>query len=323
MATFRNRVLWEAKYGIADETDNRQFAYYKDPRNRISLVDGNICDKWTRTSSCNNSKCFVYVYGTGGVLDSYLQQSRLGICLGFCIRKSQDVESSLHLRNWNGFIKKIATEISWGEIQKKVDQGMASTFHPGDEVSDTLKDGSPIAFVVAAVNHYENDEIIFVMKDSLWEEPINEKYTNYGGWPRSCLIEKVKTDLQKKLPDDLVRVIAPRKITQIIKGERFECEVKLWPPSEVEYSAVDGENVIFGIAEETDDKQFEYYKDHRNRISYYPDGYDSWKWTRTPVRDNSHCFMIVAPNGSVFVGGHWPDSQLGVVLGFCIRKTRC
>lgn len=55
---------------------------------------------------------------------------------------------------------KVANEVSWEHIQWMVDQGMASNFHPGDEVSDVLKDGSNMVFAVAAVNHYQDDEVI-------------------------------------------------------------------------------------------------------------------------------------------------------------------
>lgn len=212
---------------------------------------------------------------------------------------------------------KVANEVSWEHIQWMVDQGMASNFHPGDEVSDVLKDGSNTVFAVAAVNHYQDDELIFVMKDCIGEElPMNEEDTNYGGWPKSYLREKANTDILAMLPDDLVSVIAPRKITQVIRGEKFECEDKLWLPSEVEYS---GESRC-GVAEEGD-KQFEFYKDARNRISLDADGDPCWKWERSPNRYNSNHFAYVNTSGypSYNYGAYY---RYGVALGFCIRKSK-
>ena len=212
---------------------------------------------------------------------------------------------------------KATNEVSWEHIQWRVDQGMASNFHPGDEVSDVLKDGSTMVFVVAAVNHYQDDEVIFVMKDCIGEElPMNEEDTNYGGWPKSYLREKANTDILAMLPDDLVSVIAPRKITQVIRGEKFECEDKLWLPSEVEYS---GES-RYGVAEEGD-KQFEFYKDARNRISLDAGGDPCWKWERSPDRYYSYYFVYVNTNGNPNNNG-WAYNRLGVALGFCIRKSK-
>lgn len=212
---------------------------------------------------------------------------------------------------------KATNEVSWEHIQWRVDQGMASNFHPGDEVSDVLKDGSTMVFAVAAVNHYQDDEVIFVMKDCIGRESMNEEDTNYGGWPKSDLREKVNTDILAMLPDDLVSVIAPRKITQVIRGEKFECEDKLWLPSEVEYS---GES-RYGVAEEGD-KQFEFYKDARNRISLDADGDPCWKWERSPGRGSSDSFVGVNTSGYPNSHPHWAISRLGVALGFCIRKSK-
>lgn len=213
---------------------------------------------------------------------------------------------------------KATNDVSWEHIQWRVDQGMASNFHPGDEVSDVLKDGSTMVFAVAAVNHYQDDEVIFVMKDRIGEGLLmNEEDTNYGGWPESYLREKANTDILAMLPDELVEVIAPRKIVQVIRGEKFESEDKLWLPSEVEYSG----KSRYGVAEEGD-KQFEFYKDARNRISLDADGDPCRKWERSPNRNYSHNFMIVNPSGNPNSYTSWANFRHGVALGFCIRKSK-
>lgn len=81
--------------------------------------------------------------------------------------------------------RKVTSEVTWREIQELVDQGRAADFHAGDEVRQVLKDGSVMDFAVAAVNHYQDDEVIFVMKNCIGEElPMNEKDTNAGGYRR-------------------------------------------------------------------------------------------------------------------------------------------
>lgn len=213
--------------------------------------------------------------------------------------------------------RKVTNEVSWREIQEMVDQGKASDFRAGDEMRQILKDGSVMDFAVAAVNHYQNDEIIFVMKDCIGEKlPMNEEDTNYGGWPKSYLREKANTDILAMLPDELVEVIAPRKIVQVICGEKFESEDKLWLPSEVEYS---GES-RYGVAEEGD-KQFEFYKDARNRISLDADGDPCRKWERLPYRYGSFYFMFASSSGYPY-GSDWASYRYGVALGFCIRKSK-
>lgn len=213
--------------------------------------------------------------------------------------------------------RKVTSEVSWGEIQALVDQGRATDFHSGDEVRQVLEDGSIMDFAVAAVNHYQNDEIIFVMKKCLEEElPMNEKDTNAGGWPKSYLREKANADILALLPDELVKVISPRKIVQIVNGERFESEDKLWAPSEVEYSG----EARYGVEEEGD-KQFEYYKEKENRISLDTDGYPCCKWERSQYRGHSCGFMLVNTDGNPNYND-WASSRYGVNLGFCIRKSK-
>lgn len=213
--------------------------------------------------------------------------------------------------------RKVTSEVSWKEIQELVDQGKATDFHAGDEVRQVLKDGSTMDFAVAAVNHYQDDEVIFVMKDCIGEElPMNEEDTNEGGWPKSYLREKANTDILAMLPDELVAVITPRKIVQVVRGERFECEDKLWAPSEVEYSG----EARYGVEEEGD-KQFEFYKEVRNRVSLDADGDPCWKWVRSPSRNYSNNFVYVSTSGNPNYYG-WVYFRYGVALGFCIRKSK-
>lgn len=83
------------------------------------------------------------------------------------------------------------------------------------------------------------------------------------------------------LPDALIAAIKPRKF-----GEE---EDKLWLFSEME---------VFGEHDWTENDpdrgfQFEYFKDHHNRIKVDEDGDAAWWWERSPYGSNSSSFCTV------------------------------
>lgn len=214
------------------------------------------------------------------------------------------------------WIRRTENETSWIEIQEMVDQGMATGFSAGDEVIDTLKNGSEMGFAVAAVNHYQDDELIFVMTQCIVEDAMNEKMSNAGGWTKSCLRRRANTDIMALLPDELVKRIAPRKIMQVIQGERYECEDRLWIPSEKE---------LFGTVHASEDngidRQFPFYKIPSNRPSVDVYGNAVAKWTSSPNRFSSYAFVGLHASG--YQNNHYlACSRYGVSLAFCIRNSK-
>ncbi len=210
----------------------------------------------------------------------------------------------------------VVDNVTWEQVQNLVDEGRSKSFQVGDEITQELKDGSVMTAVVAAVNLYEEDELIFVMKDCIGEDHcMNENGRNYGGWAESDMRKHVK-NLLSLLPEELVQVISPKKTVQILNGEKVECEDMLFMPSEAE---------VFGAAYRSNhngiDKQFPYYKEPRNRVSCDREGYPTWKWLSSPFASNSNSFTIVYTDGYPNYGG-WANNGYGVCLGFCIRKSK-
>lgn len=206
---------------------------------------------------------------------------------------------------------KSTKEITWKEIKEMVDREEI-TLKVGDEIEETLKDGTMLHLAVAAVDLYQSGEIIFVQKNILGYERMNKERTNEGGWAKSDLREKLNTEYYDLLPDDLKAVITPRTITQT-QNKKYTCQDYLWLPSEEEYAG----DTEYGISE--GNKQFQYYAEATNRISTNNDDNPTWKWTRTPSAYSTSTFCYI--NGSGYTFSYYAYGTRGVALSFWIRKS--
>lgn len=204
---------------------------------------------------------------------------------------------------------KTTKEITWKEIKEMVDKEEI-TLKVGDEIKETLKDGTMLHLAVAAVDLYQSGEIMFVQKNILGYERINKERTNEGGWAKSDLREKLNTEYYDLLPDDLKAVITPRTITQ---DEKYTCTDYLWLPSEEEYTG----DTECGISE--GNKQFPYYAEAVNRISTDDDDDPTWKWTRTPSANSTSYFYYINCSGDTY--NNYANSMNGVAPSFWIRKS--
>lgn len=155
---------------------------------------------------------------------------------------------------------KTTKEITWKEIKEMVDKEEIA-LKVGDEIEETLKDGRRLWLAVAAVDHYQPGEIIFVQKNSVGYEQMNEKRTNEGGWPMSKLNAALNDEIYRLLPDGLKEVITKRTITQGKDNELVSCSCNLWLPSLEEYTGETRRGI-----KETGDKQFKYFGEQGNRI---------------------------------------------------------
>ena len=96
---------------------------------------------------------------------------------------------------------------------------------------------------------------MFMLKDCLRDTyPMNDDYTNAGGWKASKLRKVLNTEILALLPDDMRTAIKPR----VIDGESD----LLWLASEME---------VFGLHDWTENdpdrgEQMAYYKRRGNRI---------------------------------------------------------
>ena len=114
----------------------------------------------------------------------------------------------------------------------------------------------------------------------------------------------------KRLPGELVEIIAPRDIVQIIKGERMETRDSLWAPS---YTEVFGKSPY--APDDKAEEQFPIFTTERGRVRMIDGETYPW-WSRSPNTGGTTLFYRVNSDGS-YNGGN-ASSSYGVVLGLCV-----
>lgn len=180
---------------------------------------------------------------------------------------------------------------SWSDFDR-------SALKVGDEISETLKDGREVTFVVI-------DDGVIGLKNLLGCHCMNEKRVNTGGW--------LKSDMRRYLNETVIALL-PDDMRTVIKRRRFGAEEDLlWLFSEME---------IFGEHDWTEHDpdrgfQFEYFKDPRNRIKLDEDGDAYIWWERSPYAGHSSSFCCVGHYGGVGSYGA-NNSEGGVCFGFYI-----
>lgn len=163
----------------------------------------------------------------------------------------------------------------------------------GDTIHDYLKDGRGFTAEVVAINPYEPNTAVFVFKDIIERKPMNQEWTNGGGWRDSDVRRYLNDEFINLLPDDLQEVIRLRTIKQRLNGFRAPVVTtdKLWLPS---YTEVFGGNMLCDV----DDVQFEWFKNGKNRIKADADGNVARWWERSHHYYYSYGFCTVATDGS-------------------------
>ena len=193
-------------------------------------------------------------------------------------------------------IKRTETSnVTWKEVLEIINSGKATEkLKPGTEITETLKDGSRAVIAVAAVDLYQNGEVIFCFRNTVGEDH--------------------RSEILALLPDELVEILSPKKTIQIQNGSTLECEDLLFLPSEYE---VHGEEIYAkynGV-----DKQFPFYEERTNRIVVDEDGDTTWRWLASPDASNATGFCYVSDDGYAY-GSH-ASASIGVAPGFVIRKS--
>lgn len=148
----------------------------------------------------------------------------------------------------------------------------------GDEITETLKDGREVVFVVM-------DDGVIGLKNLLGRHYMNMDWTNKGGWLACDMRRWLNSEVLALLPGELLAVIKPRKF-----GDE---EDVLWLFSEME---IFGEHVW---TENDPDRgfQFEYFKNPANRVKLDEDGDAGIWWERSPYASSSGYFCLVIGNG--------------------------
>lgn len=199
------------------------------------------------------------------------------------------------------------SSITWAQVGEWSDRHEASKhFEIGDEISDTLKTGEEVVFVVVGKDMYQPGDVIFSLKDCLKDTHcMNPEWTNEGGWTASNMRKYLSTEVFEQLPDDLQVIIKPRMIQ-----DSFD---RIWLFSEME---------IFGDEDWTEKDadrgtQMPYFKRKGNRVKGLgKDGPASYWWERSPIASNSYDFCFVGSYGNANNGS--AGNSYGVAFGFCV-----
>ena len=148
---------------------------------------------------------------------------------------------------------------------------------------------------------------MFMLKDCLRDTyPMNDDYTNAGGWKASKLRKDLNTEILALLPDDMRAAIKPR----VIDGESD----LLWLASEME---------VFGPHDWTENdpdrgEQMAYYKRRGNRIKSLGDEGEAanYWWERSPSASVTASFCYVYSSGNANCNN--ASYSYGVAFGFCV-----
>lgn len=201
---------------------------------------------------------------------------------------------------------KTTTQNTWDKIREM-------PLAIGTEITDTLKDGTPITFEIAALDIYGAKKVL-VCKDCLSEEHVmNKRNTNKGGWKASDMRNHMN-DVLELLPDDLKVAIVPRTIKQKIEGEVVECEDLIWLPSVTEMF---GTNCFTNYGDaDIDDQHFPLYDTEKSRVKECADNGTWWYWLRSPFSSSSANFALVYYIGNS--NSYYASVSYGVAFGFLL-----
>ena len=199
---------------------------------------------------------------------------------------------------------KTTTESAWDKIREM-------PLAIGTEITDTLKDGTPITFEVAALDIYGAKKVL-VCKDCLPEEhAMNKRLTNKGGWKASAM-RKHMSDVLELLPDDLKAAILPRTIKQNLDGEVVECEDLIWLLSSTEVAGAGS----WCSDSDVDDQHFPLYQTEKARVKECAHHGTWWWWLRSPIATGATGFSYVSNGGTA--SGSGATYASGVAFGFLL-----
>jgi hypothetical protein len=108
--------------------------------------------------------------------------------------------------------KTVTSPCTWAEIKKGIVEGCANElFKVGDEITDTLTTGKEVDFVVAGIDIYARNQVVFSLKNALKDKhSMNSEWTNKGGWLESEMREYINSKMIETFPADLREIITPR-----------------------------------------------------------------------------------------------------------------
>lgn len=212
-------------------------------------------------------------------------------------------------------IRKTIQHVSWSEIADEISHGYgAAVLSVGDKISFMLTDGRKASVVVAAINPYEDNTVAFAFDDIHWNHKMNRQDTNRGGYAQSQMPGYLENEVLTLLPDELVNVIVPRTIIQVLGGTKYETTGKLWLPSRTE---VLGEHNSYKDCD-FGDVHFPLFDTQKSRVKANEDGSTAFWALRSPHVGLSWSFWCVSIYGNGY--GTYASGDLGVCPCFIIGK---
>ena len=187
---------------------------------------------------------------------------------------------------------------------------------PGDQLHVTLNNDEQVVF---DVTKDESGKLFFVTNDCLATSQMMGYETNINGWRGMSLRSYLNNDLFALLPEELRAMIVPTRIVQVVRGQRIECEDKIFCLSKTQVFGRDhGEGDVWA-SEEPEDTQLEIFKHRKNRIKLRGvNGDVTYWWLRSPHAAGSSYFRLVTLEG--LHDYNHADWLCGVCFSFCIQS---
>lgn len=209
--------------------------------------------------------------------------------------------------------------LSWSEIKRIESLGpVKANFCVGDTKTVKLRNGEKITLRIIGLYHDVDAfgrripitwEMVDYMKT---EAPMNDDWTNKGGWAHSSMRKYLNEDILPLLPDDLLSAIIPAQKETTLGGTLKELEQtkdSLFLLSEWEKYG----RLFYAAAQEG--HWYEFYAQEGTSYAKTRNGKRDWGWLRSPYGSGSTTFCSVTSSGDA---NHYTASgSIGVAFGLC------
>lgn len=278
--------------------------------------DARTVSWWLRTPSDSNYESYVIVNTSGTY--SYIKATNSGAWVrpAFILPYTLFVNKNDEVVVSGVEPPPSLEETDWETISQIASEGKASTYwNIGDTKTIQLSTGEEITVRIEDFDHDDlttdgKAKITFGMVECLKDaRPMNDVYTNEGGWGESTMRTLMDT-LLGRLPDDLKKAIKSVKKTTS-EGNRSPSltttDDKLWLFSYTEVNSDANTNLSPGGEGMT----YPLFTNDSSRIK----GENGW-WLRSPRVSTYNNFCLVTVTGGC--SDQAPVNNYGVSFGFCI-----
>lgn len=207
--------------------------------------------------------------------------------------------------------KRTERPFDWAEIAEAAQRGtLTQLLQERDEVTFTCTDGVARTAMAAKVT---NTGALFAMTEVHTERPMYRRLPGkLLSWAECDERQAMNTEDLAMLPDDLVAVIAPRRIVQLIGGEEVVTEDKLWAFSATELFGRGGRHTE---SDGPDEEQLDVFKTEAARVKNCK-GETWWYNTRSPLASSTTHFCATHSLGTA--NSTHATLANGVAFGFQI-----